>query len=307
MYFAPPPRDSESYPPTLPTRTLGRTQVRVPILGFGTASCGIRRNLANAVALYQSALDAGISYFDTAPLETGYGKAQEQLGYALEGRRRGVFLVTKCHESQGDDALRMLDRNLRELRTDYADLVHIHSLGDLDVDTVLSRQGILAALTRARREGRIRFIGLSGHHRPAHFVSVLQSEWADQIDVVMNAVNFADHHTYNFEERVWPIAQKRGIGLVAMKVFGGADWNSHAMSNAMVPQANKAQALRYALSVPHVAVAVVGMATEEELRQNLAWARAFTPLTDSERAALLRGPGRQLAARWGAHFGSIGV
>jgi predicted aldo/keto reductase-like oxidoreductase len=118
----------------------------------------------------------------------------------------------------------------------------------------------------------------------------------------MTAVNIADRHTYDFERRVWPLAAKRNLGLVAMKVFGGADWKSKAMSNSLMPEARHDMAFRYALSLPHVSLAVIGMATEEELRENLARARAFTPLTTGERQSL-ETPGRTLADRWGAHFG----
>jgi uncharacterized protein len=288
----------------LPTRVLGKTGVRVPVLGFGTAACGIRRDIKNGVALYEQALEAGVNYFDTAPKDTGYGRAQEQLRHFLPGRRKSVFLVTKCHTADGDGARHMLDANLKELGTDYADLVYVHSLGDLDPDRAMGKNGILPALVREKAAGRIRFLGLSGHSRPGRFRTVLSSEWGDRIDVLMLAVNFADRHTYNFEGSVWPLAAEKNIGLAAMKVFGGADWKSKAMSNAMMPEARRDQAFRYALSLPRVSLAVVGMATENELRENLARARAFTPLNDTERRAL-EAPGRALAQRWGAHFGAV--
>ena len=118
----------------LPRRVLGKTGVRVPILGFGTAPCGIRRDIKNGVALYNEAINLGVNYMDTAPTHTGYGRAQEQLGHVLQDRRREVFVVTKCHESGGDAALRLLQKNLKELRTDHADLVYVHSLGDEKTD-----------------------------------------------------------------------------------------------------------------------------------------------------------------------------
>lgn len=287
---------------SIPRRTLGKTGVRVPLLGFGTAACGIRRDISNGVALYHKAIDLGVNYMDTAPTHTGYGRAQVQLGHVLKERRKDVFLVTKCHEAGGDEALRLLDRNLRELQTDHADLVYVHSLGDMNVSKVLGKGGILPALIGAKREGRTRFIGLSGHSKPDNFVQVLKSEYGDEIDVVMLAVNFADRFTYNFEGRVWPLAAQKNIGMVAMKVFGGADWKSKAMSNSMVPGEYHRSAFRYALSLPRVSLAVIGMATEEELQRNVAWARAFTPLAARERQAL-EAPGRRLASRWGAHFG----
>jgi predicted aldo/keto reductase-like oxidoreductase len=290
----------------IPQRVLGKTGVRVPLLGFGTASCGIRRSLKNGIELYNLAINAGVTYMDTAPTETGYGRAQEQLGYVLRERRKDVFLVTKVHASSGDAALRLLDKNLKQLQTDYADLVYVHSLGDLDVDEVVGKNGAMSALTRAKKEGRTRFVGISGHHRPSKFVRALNSEWGDNIDVMMLAVNFADRHTYNFEEKVCPLAAKKNIGLAAMKVFGGANWGSKEMSNAMVPGEFHDKALRYALGLPRVSLAVVGMANEEELRENIARVQKYKPLSEGEAKQLTDGPGKQLAQQWGAHFGAVG-
>ena len=285
----------------LPQRVLGKTGVRVPILGFGTASLGIRRNIPNAVELLNEAIDRGVTYMDTAPSHTGYGRAQVQLGHVLKNRRKDVFLVTKTHEANGEAALRLLRSNLRELQTGYADLVYVHSLGDLDVDKVTAKDGVLPALLKAKRDGLIRHVGISGHHRPAKFLKIL-ADW--DIDVMMCAVNFADRNTYDFEGRVFPVAARKNVGLVAMKVFGGPDWRSQAMSNRMMPEEYLRQAFRYSLSLPRVATSVIGMATREELMQNIAWAKQFQPLSPAERAALEE-PGRKIAAQWGAHFGAV--
>ena len=96
----------------LPTRLLGKTGERISILGFDTAAAGTRLNLKEAVRLYEEALNLGVTYFDTAPEFAGYGKAQEQLGYLLRERRKEVFLVTKCWEPKGEDALKLLQQNL---------------------------------------------------------------------------------------------------------------------------------------------------------------------------------------------------
>jgi len=285
----------------LPTRPLGKTGIQVPILGFGTAPAGIRRSLENGAALYEEALALGVTYFDTAPSHTGYGRAQNQMGEFLKRRRKQVFLVTKCHESNGDAALRLLEKNLKELRTDRADLVHVHSLGDLDQAVAMGKNGVLQALLKAKREGLTRFVGLSGHHRPGLFRQILERF---DIDVVMNAVNFVDRHTYGFEEKVWPIAARKNVALVAMKVFGGMVYRDKGMSNSMMPKDHLRQAFRYALSEPQVATAVVGMATSEELRRNVAWAKQFQPLTAEERQSL-EPLGKRLAAEWGAHFGAV--
>lgn len=286
----------------LPRQVLGKTGVQVPILGFGTAPCGIRRSLANGAALYHEAIDLGVTYLDTAPSHTGYGRAQAQLGQVLKERRKEVFLVTRCHEANGEAALQLLRKNLKELRTDHADLVHIHSLGGLDVRSVLGKNGIYPALLKARRDGLLRFIGVSGHHRPGRFIQLLKEA---ELDVMMCAVNFVDRHTYDFENRVWPVAAKKNIGMVAMKVFGGMRYDEKSMTNSMMPAEYLGSAFRYALSLPRVSIAVIGMATREELRRNVAWAKSFQPLTPEERRAL-NPVGKKLAGKWGAHLGPVG-
>lgn len=283
----------------LPTRILGRTGVRVPILGYGTAPTGLRRNLEDALALYREALELGVTYFDTAPNHTGYGQAQVQLGHFLKEHRRQVFLVTKTFESEGDKALALLQKNLQELQTERADLVYAHSLGSLDLATATGPRGVFQALLKAKKDGLTRFVGVSGHHLPGRFLPVLRDF---DLDVVMNAVNFVDRHTYNFEGSVWPEARRRNLGLVAMKVFGGMKPGAREASNSMLPPDRHELALRYALSQEGVSLAIVGMATREELRQNVERARRFQPLTAAETAEL-EAAGKRLAAEWGPHFG----
>ena len=288
----------------IPTRVLGRTKVQLPILGFGTAPSGKRLNLKTAVQLYESALDQGITYFDTAPDFAGYGKAQVQLGHLLKERRKEVFLVTKCFEPFGDASLKLLERNLRELQTDYADLVFVHSLGadKMDPEIVFSRRGTYPALVKAKELGLIRFVGLSGHNRPHRFVEAIQRH---EVDVLLNAINFVDRHTYNFEDRVWSRVNDQRIGLIAMKVYGGESQSFFSgISNRVMPPSYLDLAFRYALSQPQVACAVIGMATPQELKENLARARGFSPLREQEETQLAN-IGRQLAKGWGAHFGAI--
>ena len=137
----------------IPTRLLGKTGEPISILGFGTAPAGNRLSLRQAVKLYEEALNLGVTYFDTAPDFAGYGKAQEQLGYLLKERRKEVFLVTKCFEPEGDKALRLLEQSLRELKTDYADLVFVHSVGNdkMDPQIVFNRRGCYTALRMLHR------------------------------------------------------------------------------------------------------------------------------------------------------------
>ena len=288
----------------LPTRLLGKTGERISILGFGTAAAGTRLNLKEAVRLYEEALNLGVTYFDTAPEFAGYGKAQEQLGYLLRERRKEVFLVTKCWEPHGNDALKLLQRNLRELQTDYADLVFVHSVGadKMDPKIVFGRRGCYPALMKAKANGLAKYVGFSGHNRQGRFVDAIKNF---KVDALLNAVNFVDHHTYNFEQEVWPLANKKQVGLIAMKVFGGENKKERSgLSHSMMPHRFLEMAFRYALSQPGIASAVIGMATRAELHQNIQWAKNFKAITSRD-AAKLREIGKQFAKNWGPHFGPV--
>lgn len=288
----------------MPSRVLGKTGVELPILGFGTGASGERLNLTDAVRLYETAFQEGITYFDTAPEFAGYGKAQWQLGHLLRQVRSEIFLVTKCFEPDGERALRLLEQSLRELQTDYADLVFVHSVGDdkMDPRVVFGKSGTYAALMKAKSMGLARFVGLSGHSRPARFREAMRRF---DIDVLLNAVNFADRHTYNFEEQVWSVAARANVGLIAMKVFGGARNPAPAsVSHCRMPAEHLDTAFRYALSLPQVACATIGMATQQELADNLRRARTFTPLSVRE-TRHLEGVGSLLAREWADHFGPV--
>jgi aryl-alcohol dehydrogenase-like predicted oxidoreductase len=156
----------------MPVRSLGKTDVTLPILGFGTAAAGLRLNTRDAVRLYETAFHEGIRYFDTAPEFAGYGKAQQQLRHLLAHARKDIFLVTKCYEPDGERALKLLESNLRELGTTHADLVFVHSVGadKMDPNLVFSRNGTYAALVKAKSLGLTKFVGLSGHSRPSRFL-----------------------------------------------------------------------------------------------------------------------------------------
>jgi aryl-alcohol dehydrogenase-like predicted oxidoreductase len=292
---------AEPRPAPLPQKALGRTGVRVPILGLGTAPAGFRPE-REAVAFYNRCIDSGLTYLDTAPEFTGYGKAQAYLGKVLRERRKEVFLVTKCHEPDGEKALRLLRQNLAELQVERADLVYVHSLGadKMPPDQVLGRNGVCKALEKAKRDGLTRFVGVSGHNRPDRFLRALR-DW--DFDVMMNAVSLVVRHVYDFESKVWPAAARKGVGLAAMKIFGG-NARSGEPKGARMPEAMKEKALRYALGLPQVSVVVVGIHDDAELKQNLAWARAARPLTADEVRALER-PTRALAAKWGNVYGPV--
>jgi aryl-alcohol dehydrogenase-like predicted oxidoreductase len=280
----------------LPQRTLGKTGVRVPILGLGTVALGAIANEKAALDLVNRAIDLGVTYIDTAPAWAGYGKAQRYLKGILKERRKEVFIVTKCLEPNGEKALALLKKNMDELGVDQVDLAYSHSIGHAvyTVDKLTGDEGTMQALEKARKDGLTRFVGMTGHNRPEKFVQVLEKR---NIDVMMNAVNIVDRHTYAFEELVWPVARKQNVGLVAMKVFGG----SITTKPCKMPPELRHASFRFALSVPGVALAVIGMGTKEELEQNVEWAKSFKPLT-SEEAKEAKAKTVELAKQWGTHL-----
>jgi aryl-alcohol dehydrogenase-like predicted oxidoreductase len=286
----------------LPKKTLGQTGVKVPIIGLGTAPAGFRKE-KEAIAFYNQCIDSGITYLDTAPESGGYGKAQKYLGEVLKTRRKEVFVITKCHEPDGETALKVLKQNLEELQIEQADLVYAHSIGSdkMDPKKLYGEAGICKALEKAKKDGLTRFVGVSGHNRPGRFLLALK-EW--EFDVMMNAVSIVSRHIYDFESKVWPIAAKKKVALAAMKVFGGAAKGSVSPKGSRVPDELKPAALRYALGLPQVSVVVVGIHDEAELKQNLAWAKAFTPLTEVELRDLEKTT-KALAGKWGAVYGQV--
>jgi predicted aldo/keto reductase-like oxidoreductase len=279
---------------------LGRTGAEVTILGLGTAPIGeARGDMAEAVKIFSEVIDRGVNYVDTARI---YGIAEEALSQVLATRRDKVFLVTKCWTDSGQRAQQMFEESLRTLKTDHVDLVHIHNIGNKNLDKVLAKDGILEYLLRQKEAGKTRFIGLSGHERPPHFVKMLET---DQIDVVMN---YADCNIYDFEGTVLPECRKRNVGVVAMKVYagikGGFPNHRKGWVGCNTPPERLGQALAYALDLEGVHVANVGPFTMEQAIQNVELARRYRPLAPDERQDLLAF-GRELAPTLGPRYGPV--
>jgi predicted aldo/keto reductase-like oxidoreductase len=293
----------------LPWRTLGKTGVRVPLLGLGTAPAG-HRSQKDAAEFYATAMDKGVTYLDTAPDFAGYGIAQKALGEILQDheRRKAAFLVTKCFEPDGEKALQLLRANLDEMNVEQADLVYIHSLGDnkMDPQIVFHRNGVGPALRKAQRDGLCRFVGISGHNRPDRFAAAIDDY---EPEVMMTAVNPVARHIYDFETKVWEKAKERGIGLVAMKILGGIhrkanDPESQPRAKGGRIRERTRDCFRYALGIPGCAVAVLGCFDETELEEAIGWAKSYRPLDNEEQRELLVW-GREQAEAWGPAYGPV--
>jgi len=295
---------SRAGPGPLPRRSLGKTGVTVGILSLGTGTAGFSpavsaRQIARMV---RSALEVGINFIDTARM---YDNAEEGVALGLVGRRRHAFLATKVAADTVREAEQSLDTSMKTLRTDYLDLVYFHSVGDRDVDHALGPAGVFTWLVKQKQAGRIRFVGISGHNRPARFLPYIET---GQVDVVLMAMNLVDRYTYGFEEKVLPAARKRGLGVLAMKVYGGkaGGFANYRKPNLppLLGTEHLERALRYALGLPGVTAVNIGPHGSEELVENVEVACRFRPLSQAEQAELER-LGRRLSAQWGEHFGPV--
>jgi len=288
----------------MPIRILGRTGERVSLIGLGTAPIGSDVTTPDmADEILEFALAQGINYFDTAPVygdpNQKYGNAEYKLKNILAARRKDIFLVTKVNSgrSDRDGVLRQLEESLDRMGVGSVDAVHIHNLGDFDMEQVFAPDGALAGLKTAREQGLLRFIGTSGHTRPWRFARAIAT---GEIDLTMNALNFADDHTYDFQGLALTEARKHNTAIVAMKVLGGAtEWKYDGYADATLAD-HYTPAMRYVLGIPDLACAVIGCKNVAEVRQAVAAARAFVPLTEAERADLLS-KGKELAAARGLY------
>ncbi len=286
----------------IPRRLLGRTGAKVSLLGLGTACTGEGpQTTAECVEVYSEAIDRGINYIDTARI---YGNAEEALKGVLKTRRDDVFLVTKCFTDTAAEAQESFETSLRTMGVDHVDVLHLHSAGDRDLDRVLAPGGAWEYLLKMKESGKARFLGITGHSRPANFVRMLDTK---QVDVMMVAMNFVDRHVYGFEEKVLPRARELGTGVMAMKVFGGIlggfAFNRQRRPSQMNP-AFLQIAARYSLSLEGVTGVVIGCHDTSELRQNIRYVLNAPPLSEAELAAL-KSHGERLAAEWGPRFGPV--
>jgi aryl-alcohol dehydrogenase-like predicted oxidoreductase len=256
-------------------RNLGRTGTRVLPVSLGGE--GILRTTGRAreaVPVILEALRLGVRYCDTAP---AYQQSQDYYGEAFRsagaGARDRVFLASKTHERSRDRALRLLDDSLRRLGTDRLDLWQMHDLREVDeVDALCRRDGALQAAAEAKADGRVRFIGLTGHHDPRILLEAMRRF---AFDSVLVAINPADARYHPFVPTVVAEARRQGIGVVGMKALA---------AGRLLQEAGAAELLRYTATIADTVI--VGCSTADEVRANLAVARDFTPMTDDERRAL---------------------
>ena len=267
----------------IPQKPFGKTGVNVSILGMGGHHLGDAPSADDAARMVQTAVDAGVTFRDNA-WEYNEHKSEEWMGQALQGRRDKVFLMTKVctHGRDAKVAMQQLEESLRRLRTDHLDLWQIHEVVHFnDPDLHFMPGGVVEALALAKQQGKVRFVGFTGHKNPMIHLRML--ELADQhgvhFDTVQMPLNPFDATFRSFAQHVLPEAHRRGIGTLGMKSLGGS---GEAVLQGKI---TVTEALRFAMSLP-VATTISGIDSLQVLRQNLAIARDFKPMTETEMQSL---------------------
>ncbi len=285
-----------------PTRKLGATGVELTTLTLGTAPCGLSPKIPpkEIALIVDEALELGINSIDTAP---AYKQSEEGIGLALGTRRKEIFLATKVMADTLEDAEKSLSKSFELLKTDWIDLVYYHSVGDREVEAGMKPDGVFSWLIKQKQAGKFRFLGISGHNRPAKFIPLLES---GEVDVLLAPVNFVDRFTYGFDHKVFPLARSKNVAIVAMKVFGGARQMKYEDPQAppQMDVEHLESAVRFALGTPGVATLNLGVHNREQLRQNVAMVKSYQELTQDEQEQL-RTLGKELAQQWGPHFGPV--
>ena len=268
-------------PDGVPLRPLGKTGEKVSAIGLGGAHLG-RGDADAAVRLARAAIDRGITFMDNCWDYGRDGECEKRMGNALrDGYRAKVFLMTKFDGRTRDAAAKQIDESLARLQTDHIDLIQFHENIRLeDPDRFFAAGGALEAVMEAKKAGKVRYIGFTGHKDPVVHLRMLEvaAQHKFHFDACQMPLSLMDYHFRSFAHQVVPKLVEQGIAPLAMKTLcAGA-----------IPRSNTASAiecLHYALNLP-VAVVITGIDTEERLDQALEAMRTFKPMSEAEVAAL---------------------
>ncbi len=274
----------------MPTRPFGNTGFNVGLFSLGgQATIEIPGREKDALEIINRALDLGVNYIDTSAY---YGRAKEgedqrelqgtserYIGKVLKYRRDEVFIATKTHDRSYDGAMRHLEKSLKNLQTDTIDLWQIHNVKKPDredMDKIFANDGVLKAMQKAKEEGIVKFLGITGHESPAQLRTLIERF---PFDTVLAAINAADKHIDPMIENLLPTALEKNVGIVAMKIPARDRIFSHGGIITMK------QALEYVFTLP-VSTAIVGCDTISELEENIQIAKNFSPLSEDEMLAI---------------------
>ncbi len=268
----------------VPKRKLGSTGEWVSMIGLGGAHIGDKKKVsdADAIALMRDAVEGGITFFDNC-WDYNDGLSEERMGKALrDGFRERVFLMTKLDGRTAQAAMGQLEQSLKRLQTDRIDLVQVHEVIRMnDPERAFAEGGIMEALQAAKKAGKLRYIGFTGHKDPAIHLHMLETarQAGFAFDTVQMPLNVMDAHFKSFEQNVLPVLKERNIGVLGMKSMGSGDILKSGVVSAE-------ECLRYSLSLP-TSVVITGIDSREVLEQDLKLARNFVPLSEPEKRSLL--------------------
>lgn len=265
-------------------RKLGRSDAEVSIIGVGGYHLGLSQvSEHDAILIVRKALDEGINFLDNC-WDYNAGTSEERMGKALQdGYRSKAFLMTKIDGRTGPEARKQIEQSLRRLKTDHVDLLQIHEVIRLtDPEQAFQPGNVIDVLQQARKEGKIRHIGFTGHKSPSMHMHMIETavQSGFQFDTVQMPVNALDHHYDSFGQKVIPLAQKHGIAVLGMKPLSNG-------AILKIKTITAAEALHYAMSVP-VTVTITGCESVANLDQALSVARNFKPMDEKQKIAILQ-------------------
>jgi predicted aldo/keto reductase-like oxidoreductase len=272
----------------VPRRAMGKTGLEVSIIGLGGYHLGTASGQDEVNEMVAKAMDHGINFFDNA-WEYHKGMSEERVGIALKGKRDQVIVMTKVctHGRKKDLAMRMLEESLTRLQTDHLDVWQVHEVIYYnDPERAYAQDGVLEALMMAKQQGKVRFVGFTGHKNPSIHLEMLQRGFA--FDTVQMPINAFDPSYRSFEQNVLPVAVQKGMAVFSMKSMSGS--GEPIVHGELTPT----EALSYAMSVPGVSTTISGMDSMAVLDQNLEIVRRFKPLDEKQMTAL-REHGRRFA------------
>jgi uncharacterized protein len=262
----------------VPTRALGKTGVQVSILGLGGHHQARPKEEAESFRIVHAAIDNGITFMDNA-WDYHDGRAEEVMGKALamDGYRKKAFLMTKVCDRDYAGAMKHLEDSLRRLRTDVIDLWQFHECNYYNDPEFVRDQGGLRAALEAKKQGKVRFIGFTGHKHPRIHRKMLELDFA--WDACQMPNNPMDHSFESFRQEVMPLCARRKVGIIGMKGCGG---DGNMLRDKVV---TVEECYRYFLSQP-ISTQVCGLANMDDLNRALAIARSFQPMSGAEISAL---------------------
>lgn len=268
--------------PAMPTRILGKTGARVSVLAFGGGSRFLMyKKEDEAEMALNRALELGITYFDNA-YGYGNGASETRYGRILKPHRKKIWLVTKTNDRTYDGTMRLVEGSLKRLATDSVDLLHIHALnGADDLAAIEAPEGVLKAVYKLREQKMTRTIGISCHNNPEVLKTALERHDFDCTQMALNAARIGNSgaRSTSFEQTALPVALKKNLGVIAMKIFGQEKLSGKAPAD---------QLIRYSLSLP-VASCVIGMPKMEQIEANVAAVMSFQPMGPDDRNKMFGG------------------